>query len=343
MFKRVSCSRVFSSSLTLLYPLWKTRRHIFRQSGASYVTNLFPFSGTSITDGSQATGINWPPHSKDNKVMDFRKPVITYNSSKGAENYCTHGSSFRTNPTAPDSIDLQNGSIVSSPILESTVFHSLRCDRAGQHTVRCFSSLGGSIRDITAVSTRSCTESSTITGVPHAAPSSNGDPGASGDSVIQDLRARSHPEVKVVKKTDKQLLQEIQKLIHTHTVVLFMKGTPEAPQCGFSRRAVEMLLDAGCDDFTFVDVLRSERVRELLKKTTNWPTIPQLFIRGEFVGGCDLMTELFESGKLQRLLHGDQPSDSATTTASGTAPTALSGENSPSSEPEQVGSRRDEL
>lgn len=124
---------------------------------------------------------------------------------------------------------------------------------------------------------------------------------------VQDIRARQPDQkVTVVKKTDEQLMKELKKLIKSRKVVLFMKGSPENPQCGFSRQIVQILVDIGCSDFTYVDVLRSERIRDLIKKHTGWPTIPQLFINGEFVGGCDVVTVMSTSGELRELLakHG---------------------------------------
>lgn len=121
------------------------------------------------------------------------------------------------------------------------------------------------------------------------------------------VNLRAERKVSVKKKTDEQLLQDIRRIVKKNKVVLFMKGTPEAPQCQYSRRAVEILLDLGCDDFTYIDVLPSERIRELVKQTTGWPTIPQLFIQGEFVGGSDIMNELHASGELRRKLYDDPP------------------------------------
>ena len=96
-------------------------------------------------------------------------------------------------------------------------------------------------------------------------------------------------------------LDDIKKTIEENTVVLFMKGTPDFPQCGFSSRVVQML--RSCDvDFVGINVLSDPELRQGIKDFTNWPTIPQLYVRGEFVGGCDIVTELFESGELKKLL-----------------------------------------
>ena len=95
-------------------------------------------------------------------------------------------------------------------------------------------------------------------------------------------------------------LDDIKKTIEENTVVLFMKGTPDFPQCGFSSRVVQML--RSCDvDFVGINVLSDPELRQGIKDFTNWPTIPQLYVRGEFVGGCDIVTELFESGELQKM------------------------------------------
>jgi monothiol glutaredoxin len=93
----------------------------------------------------------------------------------------------------------------------------------------------------------------------------------------------------------------ISEAIGEHKVILFMKGTPEAPACGFSARTVAMLqsLDA---PFAAVDVLPDPRIRQELSAISNWPTIPQLFVDGELVGGCDIVTEMYESGELAQLL-----------------------------------------
>ena len=94
---------------------------------------------------------------------------------------------------------------------------------------------------------------------------------------------------------------EIKKTIAENKVVLFMKGTPDFPQCGFSSKVVQML--RACQaDFKAVNVLADDNVRQGIKDYANWPTIPQLYINGEFVGGCDIATELFESGELKKML-----------------------------------------
>jgi monothiol glutaredoxin len=93
----------------------------------------------------------------------------------------------------------------------------------------------------------------------------------------------------------------IAKAVAEHPVVLFMKGAPEQPRCGFSATVVQILDHLGVE-FAGVDVLQSEAVREGIKTFSDWPTIPQLYVKGEFVGGCDIVREMFQSGELQALL-----------------------------------------
>jgi len=93
----------------------------------------------------------------------------------------------------------------------------------------------------------------------------------------------------------------IQAEISDNPVVLYMKGTPVFPQCGFSARVVQILSHVGVP-FKGVNVLEDMALREGVKSFTNWPTIPQLYVKGEFVGGCDIVTEMFQSGELQTLL-----------------------------------------
>ena len=90
-------------------------------------------------------------------------------------------------------------------------------------------------------------------------------------------------------------------VVKTNDVVLFMKGVPEQPQCGFSGRVVQMLDFVGAP-YQAVNVLESDILREGIKKFADWPTIPQLYIKGEFVGGCDIITEMFQSGELKKTL-----------------------------------------
>ena len=94
----------------------------------------------------------------------------------------------------------------------------------------------------------------------------------------------------------------IKATIVEHPILLFMKGTPTFPQCGFSARAVHLLKQCGVQQFGHVNVLEDNEIREGIKQYSNWPTIPQLYIKGEFIGGSDIMAELFEKGELQKLI-----------------------------------------
>lgn len=94
----------------------------------------------------------------------------------------------------------------------------------------------------------------------------------------------------------------IKETVTQHPVVLFMKGTSQFPQCGFSGRAVQILNACGVQNIVTVNVLEDPEVRQGIKEFSNWPTIPQLYIKGEFIGGADIMNEMFESGELQNLL-----------------------------------------
>jgi monothiol glutaredoxin len=96
--------------------------------------------------------------------------------------------------------------------------------------------------------------------------------------------------------------QRIKELVEGNRVALFMKGTPQFPQCGFSALAVQVLNACGIKEFASVNVLADAAIREGIKQYANWPTIPQLYINGEFVGGSDIMREMYESGELQKLL-----------------------------------------
>jgi monothiol glutaredoxin len=99
---------------------------------------------------------------------------------------------------------------------------------------------------------------------------------------------------------------DVQKQIHEtvtgNPVVLYMKGTPQFPQCGFSAKVVQILKTCGIKDFVAVNVLTEPEIRDGIKQYANWPTIPQLYIGGEFVGGCDIITEMYQTGELQKQL-----------------------------------------
>jgi monothiol glutaredoxin len=94
----------------------------------------------------------------------------------------------------------------------------------------------------------------------------------------------------------------IRQTVTSHPVVLYMKGSPQLPQCGFSATATQLLKMCGANDIYTVDVLKEPEIREGIKQYANWPTIPQLYVNGEFVGGCDIMREMYQSGELQKLI-----------------------------------------
>jgi monothiol glutaredoxin len=102
-------------------------------------------------------------------------------------------------------------------------------------------------------------------------------------------------------ETSNPLREAIAEAISENRVILFMKGTPEQPACGFSQRTVAILQSLG-QPFAAVDVLPDPRIRQELSALSRWPTIPQLFIEGELVGGCDIVTEMYQSGELQETL-----------------------------------------
>jgi len=97
---------------------------------------------------------------------------------------------------------------------------------------------------------------------------------------------------------------KIREQVSTHPVVLYMKGSPQMPQCGFSANAVKILQASGAQQVFTVDVLQDPDIRQGIKEYAKWPTIPQLYIKGEFIGGSDIMKELYQSGELQKLLEG---------------------------------------
>ena len=107
---------------------------------------------------------------------------------------------------------------------------------------------------------------------------------------------------------EQQISTAIQEAIAENEVLLFMKGTPEAPRCGFSARTVAALEAVGAP-FAAVDILPDPRIRQQLSALSNWPTIPQLFVRGELVGGCDIVTEMYETGELAEVIGVAAPAD----------------------------------
>ncbi len=97
------------------------------------------------------------------------------------------------------------------------------------------------------------------------------------------------------------VLATIRQQIEENPIILYMKGSPQAPQCGFSAQTVQCLINCG-QRFAYVDVLSNPEIRSILPGYANWPTFPQLYVDGELVGGCDIVTEMFESGELAPLI-----------------------------------------
>lgn len=97
---------------------------------------------------------------------------------------------------------------------------------------------------------------------------------------------------------------DIKEQVTTNKVVLYMKGSPDFPQCGFSANACNILRACGVEDFYTVNVLESPEIRQGIKEFAHWPTIPQLYVNGEFVGGSDILVEMYRTGELQKVLQG---------------------------------------
>src|SRR5688500_6137907 len=123
------------------------------------------------------------------------------------------------------------------------------------------------------------------------------------DHSVDDRTLAGHPARRrrrhaMVSETTKQ---RIEQLIGSDRVVVFMKGSRRMPQCGFSAQVVQ-ILDAHVPSYTTVDVLQDPEIRQGIKEFTNWPTVPQVYVAGEFVGGCDIVTEMYQNGELEGLL-----------------------------------------
>ena len=97
------------------------------------------------------------------------------------------------------------------------------------------------------------------------------------------------------------IMDAIKEQIEENPILLYMKGTPQQPQCGFSARTVQALMACG-ERFAYINILDNPEVRENLKTYSNWPTFPQLYVKGELVGGCDIVSEMYESGELKELV-----------------------------------------
>lgn len=99
------------------------------------------------------------------------------------------------------------------------------------------------------------------------------------------------------------IMDAIKQQIEENDILLYMKGTPQQPQCGFSARTVQALMACG-ERFAYINILDNPEIRENLKVYSNWPTFPQLYVKGELIGGCDIVTEMYESGELKELISG---------------------------------------
>ena len=127
--------------------------------------------------------------------------------------------------------------------------------------------------------------------------------------IFRGVSDDSHDDFKPKKKAVPAGMDEVVKLIDSQVkendVMLYMKGTPSAPQCGFSNQAGRILTAVGVD-FSSVNVLEYPAIRDGVKLYSDWPTIPQLYVKGEFVGGCDIMTTMFKEGELEKMLKDKQ-------------------------------------
>lgn len=106
---------------------------------------------------------------------------------------------------------------------------------------------------------------------------------------------------------NEEVIATIKEQIESNPILLYMKGSPAAPQCGFSAQTVQCLIACG-ERFAYVDILSNPEIRATLPGYANWPTFPQLYVNGELVGGCDIITEMFESGELEPLVKSASPS-----------------------------------
>eukprot|EP01067_Filipodium_phascolosomae_P007532 Filipodium_phascolosomae@DN606_c0_g1_i1.p1 len=127
----------------------------------------------------------------------------------------------------------------------------------------------------------------------------------SSDASLERPGDEENGKIETSASSDRQwstLKDEIDSAVKSDKVVLFMKGTPDAPQCGFSAKVVAVLNQYGIEDYSYINVLEHPAVRNGIKRYSEWPTIPQLYISGEFIGGCDIVLEMHEKGELEKLL-----------------------------------------
>lgn len=134
---------------------------------------------------------------------------------------------------------------------------------------------------------------------------SNGNTFSSFSSSIDNTES-GNPSTNPNHLDPKFVLLKIEETVKTNPIVLFMKGRPDAPACGFSRTVCNILDKEGIEDYAAVDVLQNPIVREQIKLYSKWPTIPQLFIKGEFVGGADIVQEMHENGQLAKLIENEK-------------------------------------
>ena len=108
--------------------------------------------------------------------------------------------------------------------------------------------------------------------------------------------------------TENQYFNQIKEVIDSKKIAIFMKGSPDFPQCGFSHQAIQALVASGVsvEELAFFDVLSDENIRSAVKEFSNWPTIPQVYVNGQFIGGCDIIMEMHQSGELQKLIQSQQ-------------------------------------
>jgi monothiol glutaredoxin len=125
--------------------------------------------------------------------------------------------------------------------------------------------------------------------------------GTVGSHARNPLSFEPNPLISGIARSVMDTQQRIKQIVDENGVVLFMKGNAQFPMCGFSGRAVQILKACGVDEFKTVNVLEDDEVRQGIKEFSNWPTIPQLYVKGEFVGGSDIMMEMYQSGELQQL------------------------------------------
>jgi monothiol glutaredoxin len=119
---------------------------------------------------------------------------------------------------------------------------------------------------------------------------------------LNPLKSTQHLFIITNKGNSMDTQDRIRETVTGHPVVLFMKGNPQFPQCGFSASAIQILKASGVDKPFTVDVLQDEEIRQGIKEYANWPTIPQLYVNGEFVGGADILREMYQSGELQQMV-----------------------------------------